>query len=73
MIDHTFQGRIQDFQIEGRKRFCARMQRTSGARSVKSLGQALLIKGPESSRGLDALTCYLSLILKHFGPYFEVL
>ena len=42
-------------------------QSTSRAQSVKSITAGIqgLLKGPGSSRVLDALSCYLSLILKH--------
>ena len=74
MIDHTFQGRIQDFQIEGAKDFVHAAHIPSAKREVpygRIPGTAS--KGHESSRCLYALTYYLSLILKQFGPYFEVL
>ena len=66
IINIQSQGRVQDFQIEGAQEIMS-TQRTSQARSVKSLSAG--VKGPleglGSSRVLDALSCYLSLILTH--------
>ena len=49
-----------------RQAMCAK--RTSRARSAKSLAAGVQgpLKGPGSSRVLDALWCYISLILNHF-------
>ena len=72
------QGRIQDFHLGGGggAKDYARA-RTSWAQNPKSLiiirpgSRAGPLKGPGSSRGFDALSCYLSLICKHSDTKWE--
>ena len=65
----VIQGRIQDFHGGGGRKclcVCVRTYMTSAKRGVPyKTGVQCILKGPGSSRVLDALSCYLSLIIKH--------
>ena len=70
-MQFMYQGRIQDFQIEGAQKIINNLilctQRTFRPRSMKSFTTGVQdpFKGPGSSRVLDALSWYLSLILTY--------
>ena len=67
---YYYQGRIQDFHWEGgggeaQKIMCGHAHYEREARSPLQPGSRARLWAPEALGVIDALSCYLSLILKH--------